>query len=92
MIPGRKDGNVFLDALQSLSDEDLLKPVLIRQETLTVIDAVNRQLAHYPYHIGQIIYIGKLIKDQNWKNLSIPRSKSDDYNKSGDIKDPARRY
>jgi hypothetical protein len=44
------------------------------------VDAINRQLAHYPYHVGQIIYIAKIIRDQQWKSLSIEKNKSDDYN------------
>jgi hypothetical protein len=59
---------------------------------LTVIDAINRQLAHYPYHIGQIIYAAKIIKNKNWKNLSIPKGDSALYNSSNDIKDPAKKF
>ena len=70
----QKGWDCFLGALKSLTEEDLLKTVYIRQEALTVIDAINRQLAHYPYHIGQIIYIGKLIKNKEWKNLSVPKA------------------
>jgi hypothetical protein len=80
------------NALASLNEDDLLKTVYIRKEALTVVDAVNRQLAHYPYHIGQIIFIGKLIKDHDWKNLSIPKGHSQAYNASADIKDPAKKY
>jgi hypothetical protein len=78
-----------LDALTSLTEEDLLKTIYIREEPLLVIDAINRQLAHYPYHVGQIIYIGKLIKDTGWQSLSIEKGKSEDYNKSEGVKDPA---
>jgi hypothetical protein len=63
-------------ALESLAEEDLLKIITIRKESLTVIDAINRQLAHYPYHIGQIIFIARMIKKEAWKNLSIPKGKS----------------
>ena len=82
--------NCFLGALESLGEDDLLKTVTIRQEPLTVIDAVNRQLAHYPHHVGQIIYVGKIIKNERWKSLSIPRGKSDEYNKSEGVKDRCR--
>ncbi len=82
----------FLDALTSLSEDDLLKTVYIRQESLTVIDAINRQLAHYPYHIGQIIFIGKIVKDNSWTSLSIPKGKSQQYNSSTEIKDPAKKH
>lgn len=87
----QKGWTCFLHALESLRDEDLLKTVTIRQEPLTVMDAVNRQLAHYPYHVGQIIYVGKIIKNENWQSLSIGKGKSVDYNKSEGIKDPANK-
>jgi hypothetical protein len=61
--------------LQSLTENDLLKTIHIRQEPLSVADAINRQLAHYPHHIGQIMYIGKMIRNDEWKNLSMPRRK-----------------
>lgn len=82
----------FLNTLNSLTEQDLLKNVTIRQEPLTVLDAINRQLAHYPHHIGQIIYIGKIVKDNNWKNLSIPKGDSAQYNNSPSIKDPAKKF
>jgi uncharacterized damage-inducible protein DinB len=84
--------NCFLGAIESLNDDNLLQMVHIRQEPLTVIDAINRQLAHYPYHIGQIIYIAKILKDSKWKNLSILRGDSRKYNQSNDVKDPAKKY
>ena len=80
----------FLDSLESLGENDLSKTITIRGESLSVIDAINRQLAHYPYHVGQIIYLGRLIKNTGWQNLSIPRGESSVYNKSDGIKDPAK--
>ena len=71
----------LLDTLKSLKEEDLHKTIYIRREPLFAIDAINRQLAHYPHHIGQIVYVGKMIRKHNWKSLSIPRGKSADYNK-----------
>ena len=88
----QKGWDCFLGAIKSLKESDLLKKVYIRQEELTVIDAINRQLAHYPHHIGQIIYIGKLLKDHAWKNLSIPKNQSQLYNQSDTEKDPAKRF
>ena len=87
-----KGWNCFTGALESLSEADLLKTVYIRKEALSVIDAINRQLAHYPYHIGQVLYIGRIIKNHNWKNLSIPRGHSQQYNKSETVKDPAKNF
>jgi len=69
-----------LNAVENLSVEDLSKKVTIRQEEHSVIDAINRQLAHYAYHIGQLIYVAKLIKDEKWETLSIARGKSKEFN------------
>jgi hypothetical protein len=70
---------VFMDTLYSLKAEDLLKTVTIRGEGLTVMQALNRQTAHYSYHIGQIVYIAKHIKKSEWKTLSIPKNKSGEH-------------
>lgn len=77
-----KGWSCMMDTLSSLKEEDLLKTILIRGEQLIVVDALNRQLAHYPHHVGQIIYAGKLIRDRDWKNLSIPRGQSEQFNKT----------
>ena len=87
-----KGWRCFLGALESLQEEDLLKTIHIRQEKLSAIDAINRQLAHYPYHIGQIVYLGRMVRDQEWKNLSIPKGHSQQYNTGQDIKDPAKKF
>jgi len=65
-----------LGAIEMLTPGDLQKNIYIRGEALSVIDAINRQLAHYPYHVGQIIYIAKMIKNTEWVSLSIARNKS----------------
>jgi len=87
-----KGWNCFLDALDSLKEDDLLRTITIRQEKLSAIDAINRQLAHYPYHIGQIVYIGRMIRNEEWKNLSIPKGHSQQYNKGDNVKDPAKKF
>jgi len=69
----------FFDAINSLKDSDLEKIIFIRNEGHSVTDAINRQLAHYSYHIGQIVYIAKLC-NENFVSLSIPRNKSIEYN------------
>jgi len=61
--------------LDTLTTEDLMKIISIRNQEHTVIEAINRQLAHYPYHVGQIVYIGKMLVDKEWKSLSIPKKK-----------------
>jgi hypothetical protein len=70
---------VFLDTLHSLSEADLASPVYIRNQEHSVMEAINRQLAHYPYHIGQIVFIGKLAVAE-WISLSIPRGNSKQFN------------
>ena len=63
----------LFNALKQLTDEELLKTIYIRNEGLTAVDAINRQLAHYSYHVGQIVFIGKILKAQEWKSLTIPK-------------------
>lgn len=82
----------FLNTLASLKKKDLKKNVTIRQEPLGVIDAINRQLAHYSYHIGQIAYIGRMIKIESWTSLSIPLNQSQAYDQSDEVKDPAKKF
>ena len=70
----------LLKTLESLTEADLEKTIIIRTEPLQVYDAILRQLAHYPYHVEQIVYIGKIIKDAEFKTLSIAKNKSNDFN------------
>jgi hypothetical protein len=70
----------LLSALEGLKTEDLTRTVYIRNEAHTAESAILRQLAHYSYHVGQIVYIGKMIADSNWKSLSIPKNKSSEFN------------
>lgn len=70
---------VFLHTLYALTDTDLDRIIYIRNQGHTVTEAINRQLAHYPYHIGQIVFIGKMAAD-TWTSLSIPRGNSQSYN------------
>lgn len=76
-----KGWNCCFTAIKNLKEEDLDKTIFIRGEGLSVVDAVNRQLAHYPYHVGQIIYIAKMIKNDKWESLSIPKNKSNEFNR-----------
>jgi len=66
-------------ALDSLKPEDVTRTVPIRGEPHTVLQAVNRQLAHYAGHIGQIVFLAKHLKSSEWKSLSIPRGKSEEF-------------
>lgn len=72
--------NCLFSTLNSLSEEDFSKTVYIRNQGHSVMEAINRQLAHYPYHIGQMVYIAKMLAGNNWESLSIPKNKSNDYN------------
>jgi hypothetical protein len=67
-------------ALEPLRPEDFEKKVYIRAEEHTIVQAINRQLAHYAYHVGQIVFLAKHLKSSEWKTLSIPRNKSAVYN------------
>lgn len=67
-------------ALDSVTDTDLERIIHIRNEGHTILEAINRQLAHYPYHMGQIVHIGKLLRGDAWKSLSIPRGGSAAFN------------
>ena len=71
---------VFAATLSSLTGEDMMKEVTVRGEKHTVIQAINRQLTHYGYHIGQIVYLAKHIKSSEWKTLSIPKNRSEEFN------------
>jgi hypothetical protein len=64
-----------------LSDADLAREVFIRNEPHSVMQAINRQIAHYSYHSGQIVFLAKHLKGSDWKTLSVPRNKSADFNR-----------
>ncbi|WP_313385431.1 DUF1572 family protein [Chishuiella sp.] len=72
--------NCLLSTLKSLKESDLNKVIYIRNEAHTITEAINRQLAHYPYHIGQIVFIGKMLTNNSWQSLSIPKGSSKEYN------------
>jgi len=70
----------LFDALLALTVEDLSKKIYIRNMEHTVTEGINRQLAHYPYHVGQLVFLGKMICNTSWSSLSIPRGNSNKYN------------
>ncbi len=74
-----KGWQYLFEALEPLDPDDLEKTVLIRTEPHTVIEAINRQLTHYAYHVGQIVFLARSLTGSNWKSLSIPRGKSDEF-------------
>ena len=67
-------------AIEPLTDEDLAREIKIRTEPHSVLQAINRQLAHYPYHIGQIVFLARHYAGDRWTSLSIPRGKSAAFN------------
>jgi len=67
-------------ALEPLRPEDFEKKVTIRGEEHTIVQAINRQMTHYAYHIGQIVFLAKHFRSADWKSLSIPRNKSAQFN------------
>jgi len=75
-----KGWNCFFEAINALTPEQLSQIIYIRNEGHTVMEAINRQLAHYPYHVGQIVFYAKMLKKSDWTSLSIPKNKSNDYN------------
>ncbi len=75
-----KGWKTVFNAIDHLQPADLEKIIYIRNEGQTVIDALQRQLAHYPHHVGQIIYIAKILKGDEFTSLSIPKGASRQYN------------
>lgn len=75
-----KGWEVLFATLKSLKPDDLKKIVYIRNQGHTVVDVINRQLAHYPYHIGQMVFVAKLVVTNDWKTLSIAKNQSKAYN------------
>lgn len=68
-------------ALEPLHEEDLPRKVMIRGEAHSVMQAVNRQMAHYPYHVGQIVLLAKQFANEKWAALTVPRNKSAEFNR-----------
>jgi hypothetical protein len=66
----------LFEGVDSLSYDNISQPIYIRNQEHTIIEAINRQLAHYSYHVGQIVYIGRMCKGKEWKSLSIPKGAS----------------
>ena len=69
-------------ALEPLADEEMSRTITIRGEPLSVLQAVNRQLTHYAYHVGQIVYVAKHLRGAEWRTLSIPLGKSTEFNRN----------
>ena len=72
--------NLVFKALAPLTDADLGRTIRIRGERHSVMQAINRQVAHYAYHVGQIVFFAKHLASDRWTSLTVPRGKSSDYN------------
>jgi Protein of unknown function (DUF1572) len=70
----------LFNALEPLTDDDLGRTITIRGEAHSVMQAINRQLSHYPYHCGQIVLLGRYFCGEKWQSLSVPRRKSEEFN------------
>lgn len=76
-----KGWECLFTALDGLTEEHCLHTVYIRNEPHTVVEAVNRQIAHYAYHVGQVVFVAKMLQAEQWQSLSIPRNKSQEFNR-----------
>ena len=84
--------NCLFEAINPLTSDDLVRTVYIRNQGHSVTEAINRQMMHYAYHIGQIVFMGKLIRCKDWHSLSIPKGKSKDYNNEKFAKNKGKRH
>ena len=92
MARWNKGWECLMNALEHLTAADLERIIYIRNDGHTVTEAINRQLAHYPYHIGQMVFIAKMLKNEEWQTLSIARNKSNDYNHRKFTRERERRH
>jgi hypothetical protein len=81
----------LFDAIEPLTPEDFSKSITIRGEGHTVVEAINRQLTHYSYHIGQIVLLAKHFRSSEWKTLSVPKNRSAEFNKYLAEKKPSKK-
>jgi len=92
LVPWDKGWNCLFDAIKLLKEDDLDRIIYIRNQGHTITEAINRQMMHYAYHIGQIVLLGKQITGVNWNSLSIPKGHSKAYNKDKFEKDKSQRH
>jgi uncharacterized protein DUF1572 len=86
-----KGWNTLFSAIDPLQTNDLEKIIYIRNEGHSILEAINRQLAHYSYHIGQLVLMSKAIKGKAWQSLSIPKGQSSTFNKDKFTQDKSRK-
>ena len=87
-----KAWNCLFEALRPLNENDLEHIIYIRNQGHSVTEAINRQMMHYAYHVGQIVFLGKLMRSGDWQSLSIPKGQSKVYNKDKFEKEKGRRH
>ncbi|MEN0046824.1 MAG: DUF1572 family protein [Bacteroidota bacterium] len=92
LIKWEEGWNCLFTALESINEDNFEQLVYIRNMGHTITEAINRQLAHYSYHVGQITFLGKLLKGEKWQSLSIPKGKSKTYNADKFAKDRHREH
>jgi hypothetical protein len=91
MILWEEGWNCVFTALEPLSDADLDRRVAIRGEPHSVMQAINRQIAHYAYHCGQMVFLAKQLQHEKWKSLTVPRGKSEEFNQRVATKELSQR-
>lgn len=82
----------LFDAINPLTDKDLNATIYIRNQGHSVTEAINRQLAHYAYHVGQLVFIGKMIQGESWQSLSIPKGGSKAFNQQKFAQDKHKQH
>ncbi|CAM1365089.1 conserved hypothetical protein [Tenacibaculum litoreum] len=87
-----KGWDCFLNTINSLKENDLEKIIYIRNQGHTVTEAINRQICHYPYHIGQIVFLGKMLQNEKWVSLSIPKNASKNFNQEKFSQEKSRKH
>ena len=88
---GRRVGVLFM-ALESINEEYFDTVVYIRNQGHSIPEAVNRQMMHYAYHVGQMVYLGKMIKGDDWQSLSIPKGNGKAYNAEKFAQEKGKRH
>ncbi len=84
--------NCLFNAINPLTENDLDKIIYIRNHGHTVTEAINRQLCHYSYHTGQIVFLGKMLTNEKWQSLSIPKGNSKSYNQEKFSKEKIKKH
>ena len=83
MLEAWEDGwNCLFNALNSINESNVDSKITIRNQVHSISEAIHRQMMHYSYHIGQIVYIGRMRSSKDWSSLSIPKGESENYNQT----------